>query len=394
MPGAACGAEQCVTHQAFRMNLSEFIEQNLDQIVDEWRAVARSLSAEAAALPRLVLDHHAPETLLAIARDMKTFQSERQHFIKAQRLTAPMPTFPRTAVLTREAARQLSGFSIGQLVAEFRALRSSVLKIWRQSGAAPVQEATLEEIARFNEGIDQALAESIERYSAEVELSRDMFLAVLGHDVRGPLNVISMATNLLESPALADSARLQVTLRIRRATNTIARLTTDLLEYARSRLGSSLPVERSNCDLREICEEAIDALKAAHPDQTVNALFSTDLQVRCDVARMQQALGNLLNNAVQHGDTSRPISVTAKREGNQVSVVVANHGRPIPEEAFTKIFEPLFHLPPERNKSFEQRSRVGLGLFIVKEIAESHGGTVSVESSPEQTAITIKMPEL
>ena len=107
-----------------------------------------------------------------------------------------------------------------------------------------------------------------------------MFLAVLGHDVRGPLSGISMATNLLESPGLAEPVRLQIALRVCRAVGVIGRLTTDLLEHARSRLGPGIPVERSDCDLREICEEAINALRAAHPGQAVTTEYSGDLTAR------------------------------------------------------------------------------------------------------------------
>ena len=377
------------------MGLSAFIEEHLDEIVDEWRVFAQSISPEAEAMSRLALEDHARAMLLAIAADMKTAQTAKQRANKAQGRIPVLLSTPETAAVTHGVLRHLSGFNIDQLVSEFRALRASVLTLWRESDAvrSAKTEVVVEEIARFNEGIDQALTESIQSYSAKVDSSRDMFLAVLGHDVRGPLSGISMATLLLESPGLAEPVRLQIALRVRRAVGVIGRLTTDLLEYARSRLGPGIPVERSDCDLREICEEAIDALKAAHPGQAVITVYSGDLNARFDVVRLHQALGNLLNNAVQHGDTSRPISVSARRESKELVFAITNHGQPIPEDAFARIFEPLVRLPPERDESFEQRSRVGLGLFIVKQIIESHGGMVSVESLGELTAFMIRLPD-
>ena len=101
---------------------------------------------------------------------------------------------PETAAATHGALRQLAGFDLLQLVGEFRAMRASVLALWRRRQGDDQATRAIEEIARFNEGIDQALAESVERYSAGVEASRDMFLAVLGHDLRGPLSGIGQAS--------------------------------------------------------------------------------------------------------------------------------------------------------------------------------------------------------
>ena len=154
-----------------------------------------------------------------------------------------------------------------------------------------------------------------------------------------------------------------------------------------------MPIERSKCDLLDVCSNAIDAVKAAHPEQVVESKFLGDLKAFCDVTRMEQALGNLLNNAVQHGDSSQPITVLARKDADAIVLTVANRGQPIPREALTQIFEPMFRLPPERNESFEQRSRVGLGLFIVKQIVEGHGGTVSVESSVAETVFTVRLPD-
>ena len=377
------------------MGLSVFIEEHLDEVVHEWGVFAQSIAHKWEPMSQIAGADHARAMLLAITADMNTAQNAGQRSAKAQGRVPVLLSTLKTAAFTHGVGRHLSGFDVDQLVSEFRALRASVLTLWRESGTALSGEAAaIEEIARFNEGIDQALTESIQSYLAKVDHSRDMFLAVLGHDVRGPLSGISIATNLLEKPGLTEPARLKIALRVRRAVGVIVRLTSDLLEYARSRLGSGMPVERSDCDLREICEEAIDALKAAYPNQAVNAEYFGDLKARFDNVRLHQALGNLLNNAVQHGDTSRPISVSARREGKELLIAVANHGQPIPAEAFTRVFEPLYRLPPERDELFEQRSRVGLGLFIVKQIVESHGGTISVESSTERTVFTIRLPEI
>jgi signal transduction histidine kinase len=374
------------------MRFSAFIETRLEDIIVEWKHFARTISPHTETMSELALEDHAREMLRAIARDMETRQSSQERFEKSVGRAGVPFDAPETAAYTHGVMRQLAGFELGHLVSEFRALRASVLALWREAEGGGTREAAVEEIARFNEGIDQALAESVKSYAAEVARSRDMFLAVLGHDVRGPLSGISMAADLLALPVLSDAVRLQTALRIRRASGVIGRLTTDLLEYARSRLGGGIPVERADCNLQELCEQAIELVKAAHPEQAIHLERSGDLRTLCDPARMQQVLGNLLNNAVQHGDTSRPIVVTATREPGAIVLAVANQGRPVPPDAIGQIFEPLFRLPPKRDETFEQRSRVGLGLFIVKQIVESHGGTVGAESLDEKTVFTVRLP--
>jgi signal transduction histidine kinase len=331
--------------------------------------------------------------LLAIAKDMETSQTAGQRAVKSQGRSLQPFAAAETAAFTHGITRQLAGFDLAQVVSEFRALRASVVALWRASAAAGSGETAVEEMVRFNEGIDQALAESIESYAGEVARSRDTFLAVLGHDVRGPLGSIAMATELLDLPTLSDPVRRQTALRIRRATSVIGRLTTDLLEYARSRLGRGIPVERSLCDLRELCTQAVDLVGAAHPEQAFRSDLADDLRTHCDAARMQQVLGNLLNNAVQHGDSTQPVVVTARRDPGEIVLSVANQGEPIPLEAHRRIFEPLFRLPPAQDASLEQRSGVGLGLFIVQQIVEGHGGTVSIESSAHGTVFTVRLPD-
>jgi K+-sensing histidine kinase KdpD len=211
------------------MSFSDFIEEHLDEIMDEWRTFAQSISSDALAMTHLALEDHAREMLLAIARDMKSSQTEDERFVKSKGKRPELSPTLETAAYTHGVTRHLSGFDIDQVVSEFWALRASVLTLWRKSDAVRSGEAAVEEIARFNEGIDQALTESIQSYSAKVSNSRDMFLAVLGHDVRGPLSAINMAAHLLESRTLAEPVRLQIALRVRRAAGVIGRLTTDLL---------------------------------------------------------------------------------------------------------------------------------------------------------------------
>jgi signal transduction histidine kinase len=375
------------------MRFSVFIEKNLDEIVTEWGTFAKTMLPSAKTMSDLALRNHGRDILLAIAKDMETSQSEDQRSTKSKG-TEPTPGAPETAAATHGALRQLAGFDLPQLVGEFRAMRASVLSLWRRSQAVTAAGPGIEEIVRFNEGIDQALAESVERYSVGVEASRDMFLAVLGHDLRGPLSGINMSSQLLALPGLSEAARLKAGLRIGRASQAMNRLITDLLEFTRTRLGSGIPIERTACDLRKVCEEALDAVRASYPERQFMQNVSGDLNTQADVPRLQQALSNLLNNAVQHGDRHAPVALSAIGEVADIVLQVSNAGRPISPEDLQVIFEPLVQAPSSVSEAHERsKTSLGLGLFIVREIVTGHGGEITVQSSMDTgTVFTIRLP--
>jgi signal transduction histidine kinase len=375
------------------MRFSAFISGQLDEIVCEWGAFARTMLPSAKTMSELALRDHGRAILLAIAKDMETNQSEAERSTKSKGSEVVVDA-PQTAAATHGVLRQLAGFDLTQLVGEFRAMRASVLALWRRHPEAEQGPRAIEEIARFNEGIDQALAESVGSYSESVEGSREMFLAILGHDLRGPLSGIKLSNQLLARPDLPEETRLKASLRIGRATAAMSHLITDLIEFTRTKLGSGIPIERSACDLSKVCEEAIDAVRASHPERLFKLHLGSHLQTRADATRLQQALSNLLNNAVQHGDPSRPISLIAAGDEHEIMLRVANAGKPIKPASLQVIFEPLIQAPDDTADSYERsKTSLGLGLFIVREIAHGHGGEISVESSiTVGTVFTMRLP--
>ena len=376
------------------MRFSVFIKENLSAIVADWEAFAKKLPA-GRTMSALALRDHSREILLAIAQDMELQQTDRERAEDAQDIIATEES-TTSAAAEHGALRQMAGFDLVQLFAEFRAMRASVMAFWQRSDAAQPGASSIEEITRFNEGMDKALAQSVQRYSSEVGASRDMFLAVLGHDLRGPLSGIDMSAMLLAKPDLADAARQQASARIKRASRDMKRLITDLLEYTRTRLGAGIPIEQSACDLGPVCEASLEDIRAGNPEQQFVQQLSGDLTVLADAGRMQQALSNLLSNAVQHGNRQSPVTLTADGEADAVFLRVCNSGDPIPADALQVIFEPLVQAPNANSEAHERsKTSLGLGLFIVREIVLAHGGTVVVESSAESgTMFTIRLPRV
>jgi signal transduction histidine kinase len=375
------------------MKFDAFIDANLDVIVAEWVAFARTLLPAATAMSELALRNHSREILIAIAKDMRTSQSEAERSAKATQAQLA-PGASQTIAAAHGAMRHAEGFEVIQLVSEFRALRSTVLSLWRRSQSIGGDMAAIEEVARFDEAIDQALGESVERYSNDVAASRDMFLAVLGHELRSPLQGVDMAGLVLALPALSEAARLQTAMRVRRAAKLMSGLITELLDYTRSRLGRGIPIERSDCDLGRTCDEALDAARANNPEQEFVQRMSGDLRIRADRSRLRQVLSNLLNNAVQHGERGAPVSLSVHGEEESVVLAIANAGKPIAAEDLKLIFEPLVQVPSTTSDlSLRPKTSLGLGLFIVREIVLGHHGTIDVRSAPDTgTVFTIRLP--
>lgn len=393
-PAAEPATTMAAADQAAQVpRLGSFIRENLDAVVAEWETFARSLDLSKH-MSASELRDHCKEMLLVVADDMDVSESDKQRNAKSKG-HADSANPSDSAATSHGALRQLSGFDLVQLVSEFRALRASVLALWQKSERTGSDPLALEDNIRFNEAIDRALAESVKSYAANVVSSRDMFLAILGHDLRGPLSAVSMSALVLGKAGLSEEPRLKAAMRVERAASQMSHLITDLLEFTQSRLGGGIPIKRTRCDLGAACSEAIESIRASHPGQAVSFQAFGDLEVLADADRMQQALCNLLYNAVQHGESQAVVSLTARGETDAVVLQVGNSGRPIPAGALPFIFEPLVRAPAHGAVPLDERSRtsLGLGLFIVREIVRGHGGSITVASDRHAgTVFTIRLP--
>jgi signal transduction histidine kinase len=181
------------------MRLAQFITENLEELLVEWEAFALSLLADGHHMTKLALRDHAKQILLAVAEDIESNQTELEQAYKSKGFVR-IAEAAKTAAMTHGALRYLAGFDLRQLAAEYRALRASVLRLWLKRGGGG--ETALYQMTRFNEAIDQSLAESIASYSDEVAHSRDTFLAILGHDLRSPLSAIANSSLYLGMPGV------------------------------------------------------------------------------------------------------------------------------------------------------------------------------------------------
>lgn len=228
----------------------------------------------------------------------------------------------------------------------------------------------------------ETLVTEAKRHQEEAKdraLVAEQMMGIVSHDLRNPLSAITMATALLIRGDLSESQQRTAS-RISRATDRATRLIADLLDFTQARLGSGLSIAKSEIRLHESISEAVDELAHAHPGRTLQHLRFGEGECMADADRLAQLVGNLVSNAVAHGDPVHPITVTSSIGEGTFSVAVHNQGTPIPREAQGRLFEAM-----TRGKDAPTVGRsVGLGLFIVREIAKAHGGHAEVESSAEQ----------
>jgi len=376
------------------MRLAQFITENIEDILVEWEAFAASLLPAGQTMTRLALRDHATQILLAVAADIETNQTDLEQAYKSQGFVT-IAEATRTAAMTHGALRHLAGFDLRQLAAEFRALRASVLRLWLKRGVQ--DDSAVYQMTRFNESIDQALAESISNYSDEVARSRDTFLAILGHDLRSPLSAIANSSLYLGSPGLLPAgAPLEAVGRITRGAAKMGSMIRDLLEYTRTRLGRAIPISPQAVSMGHICNLALDEMRAAYPERAFRLETSGNLDGRFDGERLQQVLSNLLNNAVRHGDRNQPITLSARGATDKITVQVRNYGRPIPPDQLQVIFNPLVQIPSALVEDDGGPSTsLGLGLYIAHEIVAMHGGTIVAESSAEDgTVFSARLPRI
>ncbi len=227
------------------------------------------------------------------------------------------------------------------------------------------------------------------RSREEEALLREQFVAVLGHDLRNPLASIRSAMNIMAREEQSERSR-QMVEAVNGSVDRMAALIADVMDFARSRLGSGIDLEMTApVHLAEIVSQTVDELRLAHPGREIRTDLTFDGTVKGDETRLAQLASNLLGNAVQHGDPAAPIRVSLSRQQENVVLAVRNGGQTIPPDKLKTIFEPFYSADVGIDKK-----GLGLGLFIVSQIAKAHQGHMSVRSDETETefAFTLAVP--
>lgn len=369
--------------------LASLLRRRKDDLIQRWtvRVLNDPDVPQANRLDRPRLIDHIPEILDVLIRGLERRTGETgEESGRSVGVSAPAE---RHAQL-----RILHGYSLAEALRELSHLRCALIELRFEEGV--VLEA--EEILMLHSTIDEMMGlgavevERMSRVAAEEEIAfRDYFMAILGHDLRNPLNSIVFSVATLMKDDDAASPRTKALRRISAATERIGHMLDDLMDLSRSRLGGGLPLNVCPTNMGVVCAGVVEEFEGAR--QTVPLVLETrgDLDGLWDSHRLMQLVSNLVGNAIEFSTPGAPVRVSAEDSGPAVLVRVHNEGRPIPSDVLPTLFDPF------RQGSQEGRERrgvgLGLGLFIAQQIARAHGGSIKVESEEGSgTTFTARLP--
>lgn len=266
---------------------------------------------------------------------------------------------------------------------EFRVRRPDGSVRWVQANARPCTDEQGYRVVLIGTNIDITSRKL-------AEMSRQQFVSTLTHDLRTPLTAARMGAQLTarnsENPERVRAHAAKVVQSLDRADKMIR----DLLDANRLQVGQSIPLQCEAMDLRDLVAQTVE-------DQTV--IYGSRFQIEdgeqvrgtWDPANLRRLLDNLLSNAVKYGASDREITIVAKDRGQRAELSVHNYGRPIPQEELGKLFDYLHRSPQAPGL---HKAGWGIGLTLVKGVAQAHGGEVLVSSSPESgTLFTVLLPK-
>mgnify|MGYP003651952256 CR=1 FL=1 len=372
------------------MNLVTFLSKNKNQIVEEWIEFAMDNIDLTSKMNRKEVKDHVREILQRIIEDMGSLQTTEEQKIKSHG-NKKLESFDMRAASDHGEQRLGFGFDFMQLSSEFRALRASVLRLWAEKIREENWEMDFHDMIRFNEIIDEIWVISLKGFQDKLDESKNLFLGILGHDLRNPIAAIKGANSILKvSESLSEKEKKILTysdISIQR----MVELINNLLELTELRLGSGMTVDKSKLDLSSLFKEIVHEQQLAFP--MVNLISDIDGRVHgnWDKLRLSQMMTNLITNSVKHGKENGTVTVKLSSNRDNAYFSVHNEGPPIPEDILDKIFDGRF--TTRRGGTLKEKS-YGLGLLIVKEIIEGHQGEVNVSSSLESgTTFTAILPK-
>jgi signal transduction histidine kinase len=230
--------------------------------------------------------------------------------------------------------------------------------------------------------------QALEKALRDQAVLQERFIAILGHDLRNPLNAVLMAARRLKQANISDRWDRSIDYVISGARR-MARLVDQLLDLARARQTGGIPITlKPGTDLREVVRSAVDELSAAHPRAEIILKSDEPISGAWDPDRLAQVASNLIGNAIVHG-TGR-VEVSVQRTAEEAILEVRNDGTPISAEAVPRLFEAFQRSAEEPS---QRADGLGLGLFIAERIVTAHGGMIAVRSNAEEgTIFAVRMP--
>jgi signal transduction histidine kinase len=279
------------------------------------------------------------------------------------------PTSPLAAALRGEAASAVLHHAAPD--GQERALAAAAVPLLKPDGKRRGAVITFR---------DETDRQRHEQEAQKTALFRERFIGILGHDLRSPLSAVIAGAGIIArdqgaSPQVKDAA-----VRIRKSAARMTRMIGELLDFTQARLAGGISVQPQNCDVHEVARVAVEEAQAAAPERRIRLTQEGDTSGAFDADRVAQLFSNLLQNAATYAPAEEPIEVAVRGLPGHVEVAVSNGGPQIEDGVVATLFEPF-----KRGAAMGESKGLGLGLFIVQQIARAHGGDVEVETAPGRT---------
>ena len=357
--------------------VSDRLKQNAQRIMSLWEERARAEVSASMHHDTLVLQNSLPLYLNQLADELSTKIDRTPARIASD--AAESTRFGRSHGQDRAG---FADYSMSQLIFEYHILRQVIFQVLEEETPLGVRERDI-----IIDSIEQVVNDAASQFSRTLRDIQELFMVTLTHDLRGPLNIIKMGTQLILRRLERGDSPGDVAVRVLAAVDRLDSMIQNLLDASRLRAGESLKLELEECDLERLVQDVVEDLSFAYGQRFV-VVSDAEVKSNCSSKEIHRVIENLAVNAVKYGAANTPITLTLQQTKTQISLTIHNEGAPISLDAQSILFQQF-----RRTAAAEEQTGWGLGLFLVKSIVEAHQGTIAVESTEGKgTSFTIKLP--
>ena len=358
---------------------SDRLKQNAERIMQIWERRARDEVGASMHQDSLVLQNSLPKYLNQLVDELSN-----RIVRTSARIASDEVESTRIGKQHGHERAGYADYSMSQLIFEYHILRQVIFQVLEEEAPLEVRERDI-----IIGSIEQAVNDAATQFSQTLRDIQELFMVTLTHDLRNPINVVKMGTQLILRRLERGDTHVDVATRMIGAVNRLDSMIQNLLDASRLRAGQSLKIEFEECDLDRLVQDVVEDLIFAHGERFV-IVSDSNIRSYCSRKEIRRVIENLAINAVKYGNPSTPITLTLQPTETQISLTIHNEGNPIAPDAQSILFQQF-----RRTTSAEEQTGWGLGLFLAKSIIEAHQGTIEVESAQGKgTSFIVKLPKI
>ena len=358
---------------------SDRLKQNAEKIMRMWEKRARDEVGASTHQNSLVLQDSLPLYLNQLVDELSN-----RIVRTSARITADEVESTRIGKLHGHERAGYADYSMTHLIFEYHLLRQVIFQVLEEEAPLEVRDRDI-----IIGSIEQAVNDAATQFSETLRDIQELFMVTLSHDLRNPINVVKMGTQLILRRLERGDTHRDVAARMLAAIDRLDSMIQNLLDASRLRAGQSLKIEFEECDFVMLVQEVVEDLSFAYGERFV-VVCDSDITSYCSRKEIRRVIENLAINAVKYGAPSTPITLTLQQTETQIGLTIHNEGNPIALDAQSILFQQF-----RRTISAEEQTGWGLGLFLAKDITEAHQGTLAVESAEGKgTSFIINLPKV